>query len=67
MLLFTKYIQSFHLWDALYKVQGKKWQEHQTRSQPLRSFDLVQWTLLITQVLDEDAGGKVGSCYIIIP
>ena len=22
MLLFTKYIQSFHLWDALYKVQG---------------------------------------------
>ena len=63
MLLFTKYIPSFHLWDALYKVQGKQWWENQTWSQPLRSFDLVQWTLLITQVLDKDVGGKVGLCY----
>lgn len=42
---------------------GKQWWENQTWSQPLRSFDLVQWTLLTTQVLDEDVEGKVGSCY----
>ena len=65
MLLFTKYIQSFHLCDALCSVQGagEEMSRTSTRSQPLRSFDLVQWTLLITQVPDEDAGGKVGSCY----